>query len=219
MFLPIALLAISSFSQLYAIESGLGYEIKRFKQDIESASPILDDALTKMKADFTDNLGNLSTSSNNYLWTNESSMSTAQSSIAEVRSGWVYGTATFTANNGLLKELPDTAFGSSGSLLQRFIVQVTFQDTTDISPTLRNRTVTFVAYGLGPDYNDITSNTANAASPMTASDMASISGWRCHLEANSDSDKPGYIYVQDSDAESINLWNFVDGPFSSCKYA
>ena len=217
MYLPIALLALSSFSQLYAVESGLGYEIKRFKQDIKSATPIIDDALTKMKADFTDNLGELSTSS--YLWTNESSMSTAQSSIAEVRSGWVYSTSALSENSGSFKELPDTAFGSSGSLLQTFIVQVTFQDTTDISPTLRNRTVTFVSYGLGPDHNDITSSTATAASPMTASDMAAVSGFRCYLKANSSSDKPGYIYLQDSDAENINLWNFVEGPFSSCKYA
>jgi hypothetical protein len=146
-------------------------------------------------------------------------MSTAKSSIAEIRSGWVYSTATFTANSGLLKELPSTAFGSSGSLMQTFIVQLTFQDTTDISPTLRNRTVTFVAYGLGPDHNDITSSSASASSPMTASDMASVSGFRCHLEANSSSDKPGYLYLQDSDAESINLWNFAEGSFSKCKYA
>ena len=212
------MLILSSFTKLYALDAGVSYEIKRFQQDIGTAAPIIEDALTKMKADFTDNLGGINTTSNNYLWTNESGMSAAQSSIAEIRSGWVYSTATFTANNGLLKELPSTAFGSSGSLMQTFIVQVTFQDTTDISPTLRNRTVTFVAYGLGPDHNDITSSSASAASPMTASDMASVSGFRCHLEANSSSDKPGYIYLQDSDAESINLWNFVEGSFSKCKY-
>lgn len=169
-----------------------------------------------MKADFIDNLDDLSTSS--YLWTDESSMSAAKSSIAEVRSGWVYSTSSLNENSGSFKELPSTAFGSSGSLLQTFVVQVTFQDTPDVSPTLRNRTVTFVSYGLGPDHNDITSKTAAAASPMTASDMAAVSGFRCYLKANADSDKPGYIYLQDSDAESINLWSFVECAFSSCKY-
>ncbi len=205
------------FSKVHAVDTGLSYEIKRFKQDVLSAGPVLEDALTKMKADFADNLTTLNTTGDGYLWTDESSMSAATSSIAEIRSGWVYGTDTLTENSGKFKELPDTAFGTSGSVLQTFIVQITFQNSIDISPILRDRTVTFVSYGLGPDHHDITSSAATATLPLSATDMSSIAGFRCFLKANTSGDKPGYVYLDDSD--SVNLWNFTDGSLSKCKYA
>ena len=47
----IIMLILSSFTKLYALDAGVSYEIKRFQQDIGTAAPIIEDALTKQKFD------------------------------------------------------------------------------------------------------------------------------------------------------------------------
>ena len=196
-------LALCSFT--FGVETGISFEIERFKQDIESATPALEDAMTAMKADFVDNLSSVSASTSACTWISDT-ISSPTSAVKKIVTGWNYGSSVACSALGEL---------ASGDIDNGFVVQITFQDTTNISPVLRNRTVTFIAQGLGPDFDDITSASASAASPLSASDMSAIGGFRCLLKTSS-SQKPGYLYI---DTDSVNLFNFVKGPFSLCKFA
>ena len=210
---------------IYAVDTGLSYEIKRFQQDIEAATPILEDAIAKMKSDYINNISTLScsstlASSDTYVFSEQASSDSSDNNtldvtpISEIVSGWVCNSETYgSSSEAKFFEL------SSDQDLQ-YILQVTFDEDPVISPTLQGRTVTFVAYGLGPEHPYITSTSGTDSTPSNSTQMASISGFHCHLEEKNsgDDDKPGYI-ITNSSNDPIKLWNFVEGPFSNCKFS
>ena len=166
--------------QLFAIDTGISYEITRFQQDIEAATPILEDAIAKMKSDFTENIGNLScsatlTSTDEYLFSKQASSDSDSNTlnhtpVSQITSGWVCHADTYgSSSDAEFHELNSTED-------QRFILQITFDSDSAISPTLQGRTVTFIAYGLGPEHPYIESTSGTDPTPSTT-EMSSISGF------------------------------------------
>lgn len=233
--IALSLLLTVLSTKLYAQDIGLGFEIQRFRQDIEVATPILEDALTKMQSDYINvapfTCPSSITSSTVYTYSVQNasdadSNTLANGSVDRIASGWVCNDQTFggssNTTNAQFVDIDPTVTDSTHAALQRFILQITFSSAANVSPSLQGKTVTFIAYGLGPEHLEIVSETATSSSVSQANQtqMGSIAGFNCVLpNVTNKSEIAGYI-AAGSGHTAVNLWNYVDGgAFSSCKFA
>lgn len=224
--LPLLIFVLST--SIHAQLAGLRSEIQRFVNQIDEASPALLDAMASMQAEYVS--GAAVIGDRTYDFTSGSDRAQQQNPIATLKYGYVddYSNAFHSAA------------GADNSRM--YVLEVTFKSSSqhpDIHPSLGNKTILFVANGIGPlnktiyTIQDSGSNTQGAAHLAEHDVMSRIGGFSCQLKANRCTSSTGSYPVRTCDvtesvndgiapglietsSNNINLFYFVSGPFSLC---
>lgn len=210
-------------SQLMAYPVGVEHEIDRFIEQIDQATPFLENAMSRFTSAYSSSMNTVTTDTYAY---DSTDLAIAQNPIAYIKYGYIsYDNST-----------PYTNMLSAGADNKgMYVLEVHFKSSTekkDISPFLADKTLLFIAYGSGAGYPIIYRDT-DSGDLGNPTSMASIGGFvcmnkitRCTATAGShpaktcngtaavQTDRAGFLEALSTD--DTNLFYYISGDFSLC---